>query len=121
VTGPVVPPGGEDELREALATAIVDAWRTANWDEKVLELARRFADALLPVVLADRERHARQRAAEEIERLADDQSWTTQHDNEVVSSRELYEQVARLRGELEPVTFDFPPADPVASLEDFLR
>ena len=45
-------------------------------------------------------------------RIAEERVWTTQHDNEVVSVRDLYEQVARLRGELEPVTYDFPPDEP---------
>lgn len=51
------------------------------------------------------------RAEVELERVADERVWTTEHHNDVVSVRDLYEQVARLRGELEPVTFDFPPDD----------
>lgn len=67
----------------------------------------RTADALMPEVQA----LVAKGAAAEIERLAEERAWTTQHDNEVVSVRDLYEQVARLRGELDPVTYDFPPAD----------
>lgn len=55
------------------------------------------------------EARGRDRAADETERLADERVWVTGHDNEVVSARDLYEHVARLRGELEPVTYDFPP------------
>lgn len=73
-----------------------------------------MAVAVLPSVkkvMADAEQRGRDRAADETERLADERVWTTEHDNEVVSVRDLYEHVARLRGELEPVTYDFPPSD----------
>jgi alcohol dehydrogenase class IV len=74
-------------------------------------LSAHQADALLPVVLA----YGEQRAAEELERIADERTWVTEHDNEVVSVRDLYEQVAHLRGELKPVIFDdFPPDDAAA-------
>lgn len=73
-----------------------------------------MAVALLPTVkrlMEDAEQRGRDRAADEAERLAEERVWTTEHDNEVILARDLYEHVARLRGELEPVTFDFPPHD----------
>lgn len=92
-------PGSGEQITAELAEAI-PAWVGLTHDEPVL-----LAAALLPVV----EAYATRKAAEEIERLAEERAWTTQHDNEVVSARDLYEQVARLRGELDPVTYDFPP------------
>lgn len=97
--GPDVRPSDRQQLAEALCSPGLYLAGP--------ETTRKRVDALLPVV----ERIAAERAADEIERLADERVWVTEHDNEVVSARDLYEQVARLRGELEPVTYDFPPDD----------
>ncbi len=87
------------DVWELLWTAACDYRDTAGPDRSEAQLI----DALMPIV--------REYAASQLEQIADQQTWTTEHDNEVVSSRSLYEHAARLRGELEPVTFDFPPED----------
>lgn len=60
-TAPAVPPGSE-ELREALAEALRDVVFHHNTRARVVA-------TLLPVVLADRERHARAFAAEKLRRV----------------------------------------------------
>lgn len=49
--GPPTPaPGGRTrDAREQIADVIVDAWRSAPPDARVLEMARRFADAVLAI------------------------------------------------------------------------
>lgn len=42
----------DEELRERIADAIVDAWRVAPDNARVLEMARWFADAALPAIRA---------------------------------------------------------------------
>jgi hypothetical protein len=90
-------PHGVPDVRDRLAEALPEHWGASDRAELV--------DALLPVV----ESISVRRVAAEIEQIAETRAWLTQHDNEVVSVVDLYEQIARLRGELEPVTYDFPP------------
>lgn len=109
--GCCVPATAEETLRERLLAALPESLGPISFRRPAVPLLNVGAsvtgygdllvDALLPAV--------REIIADEIEQLAERCTWTTEHDNEVVSARDLYEQVARLRGELEPVTYDFPP------------
>jgi hypothetical protein len=117
-------PALDTELTKRLAEALPESLGPAGlrraaipalgYEGEITGYGEMLLAALLPVVQA----YADQRAADEIERLADERTWITEHDNEVISTRDLYEQVARLRGGLEPVTYDFPPDDAAALRTD---
>jgi hypothetical protein len=101
--GPTLPVTGRDTEQEQLADMLVRCGIERG------QLGRIDADNVARILLPVVDRIKREFAAAELKRLVDERTWTTEHDNEVVSARDLYEQIARLRGELEPVTYDFPP------------